>query len=78
MKNKKWKRKAKRLIGECIRRDLKEGCYTCASCRCFDECFLYCGLCEPVSLGIRELEKRFKGDLTGKKHLKLKNSMVRM
>lgn len=62
MKNKKWKRKAKRLIGKCIRNELKEGRCTCASCGCLDECFLYCGLCDPVRLGIREVEKRFKGE----------------
>ena len=49
MKNKKWKRKAKRLIGECIKNNSD---YGCCSCECLDEC-----------LGIREVEKRFKEGL---------------
>lgn len=57
MKNKKWKRKAKRLIGECIRNESAYGCY---SCECFDECFIYYGISTPKRLGIREVEKRFK------------------
>lgn len=57
MKNKKWKRKAKRLIGKCIR---NSSCYGCYSCEVMDDCFLYCDMCKPVGLGVRAVEKRFK------------------
>lgn len=56
MKNKKWKRKAKRLIGKCIKNKLY-GSYECHVCECIDECVLYCDACIPVGLGIREVEK---------------------
>lgn len=59
MKNKKWKRKAKRLIGKCIKNKLY-GSYECHVCECIDECVLYCDACIPVGLGVREVEKRFK------------------
>nr|WP_278678831.1 hypothetical protein [Clostridium paraputrificum] len=60
MKNKGWKRKAKRLIGKCIRNELNDPGYACGICECVDDCVLYCDVRRPRGLGIREVEKRFK------------------
>lgn len=62
-RNKKWKRRAKRSLGECIRIRIHKGKQQCPMCsyvfRC--ECCSFDGDCNRFKLvGIRQLEKEFK------------------
>lgn len=57
MKNKRWKRKAKRVIGMCIKNKYFNACDGCIYT---DECIHYCDFYTPERLGIREVEKRYK------------------
>lgn len=57
-KNKRWKRQAKKLLGECIKHQEK----LCKNCNATEQCskaFDYTG-CIPVEFGIRILEERCK------------------
>ena len=57
-KNKKWKRQAKKLLGECIKHE-KESCMLCnAKDICYKN-FCYTGYV-PIEFGIRTLEDRCK------------------
>ena len=57
MKNKRWKRKAKRLLGKCLTNKNDKPCRTCEDIR---ECIWYCGIDSPKDFSIRELEKKCK------------------
>lgn len=59
MKNKRWKREAKRMNGNCLKGELCS-IGTLKICPHYDRC-REITICEPCNLQIRELERRCKG-----------------
>lgn len=57
-RNKRWKRQAKKLLGECINHS-KELCENCRAIKLCNKAFEYTGYV-PMEFGIRILEERCK------------------
>lgn len=63
MKNTKYKRKAKRLIGHCLSLKAKQGMFECACFDCEHDRMIGCVYDYlPSESNFRKLEQRFKGE----------------